>query len=65
MLCGLTRIALKIKHYFRYSLRTKYCKCFCLTCKYFDDCYYAWVLTNYAWELANEELPVVEGEIVE
>lgn len=46
MLCGLTNIVLRIKHYFRYSLKNKHAHCWCMNCKYFDNCYESWVIEN-------------------
>lgn len=37
MLCGLTRLALKIKYWLSKKLHAD-CSCFCPTCEYFDQC---------------------------
>ena len=39
MSCGVTRILSRIRWYFRYSLKNKkQAGCFCLTCKWYDQC---------------------------
>ena len=56
MLCGLTRIASRIKHMIVFSFSKKYrpfehLKCHdCLWCKFFDDCKEDFDLYRKYWE---------------